>query len=84
MNKKLPDLPPSDDEYWEGAEKQKHPAVRLPICETHTKDNWTTHQGYIDNRDGTFSCRFCGWGGRLPGYLRIWEGKIVDLRSVEG
>lgn len=56
--------------------------VVIPICETHTKDNWFTHNSYTDNKDGTVSCQTCPWGCRLPGYMRCYEGKIVDLRSV--
>lgn len=78
----MEDLPPSSDEYWEGAEKhvsEKTEAVK--ICDTHSKDKWVDHLGYVDNHDGTVSCKFCPWGFRLPGYMRVHEGKIVDLRS---
>lgn len=64
----------------EGAVIQKE--VVIPICETHTKDNWFTHVGYLDNKDGTVTCQRCPWGCQLPGYMRCYEGKIVDLRSV--
>jgi hypothetical protein len=51
------------------------------ICTTHTKDEWQK-QEYIDNKDGTVSCQHCVWGTTLPGYMRVSNGKIVDLRSL--
>ena len=71
--KKLNELPPSsDDEFWYDSDVQHHKAVKIKICKKHS---------YIDNRDGTISCKFCPWGTKLPGYMRLYEGKIVDLRS---
>lgn len=61
----------------------EHP-LRLEICTTHTKDNWFKHIGYIDNKDHTITCHICGWGTKLPGYMRVLDGKIVDLRGVNG
>lgn len=84
MSKKLNDLPESENEVWEGGEKYLNHPTNIQICSTHGRDNWMDHKGYIDNRDGTFSCKWCPWGARLPGYLRIHEERIVDLRSVAG
>ena len=83
MNKKLDDLPKSDDvEYWgEDAEKYIGKAQPIPICETHGKKNWIDHVGYIDNHDGTASCKHCGWGFRVPGYMRVYNEKVCDLRD---
>ena len=79
--KKLNDLPKSDDiEFWEGETYISKP-VRIEICKTHGK-NWQDHIGYIDNHDGTASCKYCSWGFRIPGYMRIHEGKICDLRDM--
>lgn len=81
---KLNDLPAShDEEFWGDAEKMRHQVVNLPICDAHTMERWMEHHGYRDNHDGTISCRFCSWGTRLPGYLRVHEGRIVDLRNQE-
>jgi hypothetical protein len=83
MSKKLDDLPKIDDkEYWgEEAETYISHSQPISICKTHGKNNWTMHVGYIDNRDGTASCKFCGWGFRIPGYMRILNGKVFDLRT---
>lgn len=78
----LPDLPASNDEYWEDAEVIRNEPIDIPICAIHTKGTWMDHIGYIDNKDGTISCDVCPWGTRIPGYLRVHEGKIVDLRSL--
>lgn len=80
----LADLPPSGDEYWEGAETHRLTPRALEICVTHGRSNYAEHRGYLDNRDGTISCRYCPWGGHLAGYQKVFEGRIVDLRSVEG
>lgn len=84
MNKerRLPSLPPSNNEYWEDAEMYNVPPRSIEICSTHTKYNWTTHEGYTDNKDGTISCQLCPWGARINlGRYRVLDGKIVDLRS---
>ncbi len=82
--KKLPDLPKSEDkEYWgEGAEHYVSKASPVTICPTHSKDNWVDHVGYMDNHDGTASCKYCNWGFRVPGYMRVYEGKVFDLRKA--
>lgn len=77
---KLNNLPKSDDEFWEDAEKYVGNPVKIQICDTHGK-NWKDHVGYKDNYDGTISCKFCPWGCRLPGYMRVYEGKVFDLRD---
>jgi len=79
--KNIAELPTSDDEYWEDAEKYNYPPVKVPICRTHGK-NWLKHTEYLDNHDGTISCKKCPWGGQLPGYMRVLDGKIVDLRKL--
>ena len=76
---KLRPLPKSDDEYFDGAEKYVSQPVKLHICETHR--DFMSHEGYKDNGDGTASCIHCDWGFRLPGYLRILNGKVFDLRK---
>lgn len=80
--KKLDDLPKSEDkEFWgEDAVSYVSKGKRIPICTTHGK-KWMDHVGYIDNHDGTASCKFCPYGFLLPGYLRIMDEKVFDLRS---
>jgi hypothetical protein len=76
----LPNLPPTNDDFWEG-EKYASKNIKLSICETHTKKNWMDHIGYRDNHDGTASCIYCGWGFNIPGYLRVFDDKVFDLRQ---
>lgn len=78
---KLPDLPSSNDEFWDGLKVQ---AINrpIPICETHTKERWMQHIGYVQDGIGSISCKYCPWGTRLPGYVRLIDEKIVDLRSI--
>ena len=75
--KKLADLPKSEDE----GEHYTSPNIVSHVCSTHTKETWKDHVGYIDNKDGTASCEKCHWGFRIPGYMRIVEGKVLDLRQ---
>jgi hypothetical protein len=72
-------LPKSDDEFWDG---DKTGSVRkvMALCDTHGK-NWKDHVGYKDNHDGTASCKYCGWGFLLAGYLRVHNEKVYDLRD---
>lgn len=78
--KKLAELPKSD-EWDEGAEKYISNPIVTQVCPTHTKELWKSHVGYIDNKDGTASCEKCNWGFRIPGYMRIHNKRIVDLRD---
>lgn len=82
MQKKIKEFPKSEDkEFWEDAETYRSKGVPMPICETHGKDKWADHVGYIDNRDGTTSCKYCNWGFVIPGYMRIHNEKVFDLRK---
>lgn len=81
QTKKIVDLPQTTDEYWEGAETSSHPAVKVKICEIHNKRDWINGD-YFDNKDGTISCGECPWGCRVPGYMRVQGGKIIDLRFL--
>ena len=79
----LPNLPNSNDPFWEGAEVYQSRPTPISICPTHTKQNWMSHVGYNDNHDGTISCQLCPWGGRInTGRYRVLDGKIVDLRNL--
>lgn len=82
MKKQITDLPPSKDEFWEGSEVIENINKPIDLCSTHTKDNWYAHVGYIDNHDSSVSCKFCPWGTRIPGYMRLVNGKILDLRGI--
>ena len=80
-SKNLSDLPSSDNlEFWGEGQRYSHKPVPLRICKTHGK-NWMKHVGYIDNH-GTISCKWCSWGTTTPGYLRVVDGRIIDLRSI--
>lgn len=79
--KKIPELPKTNDEYWDGAETQLNTPKKIGICDSHFK-KFEKHDGYVDNHDGTISCKFCPWGCRLPGYMRLYNGKVVDLRRL--
>lgn len=82
IERKVDPLPPSSDEYWDG-EKIKGQRVRIPICQAHlTKEGWKDHEDFVDNGDGTVGCRLCSYGARLPGYQRVLDGRIVDLRVL--
>lgn len=79
----LPELPSSsDEEFWGDAEKHQNFHRPIHICETHTKERFMEHTGYIANPDGTIRCKFCDWGSFLPGYYRVLNGKVIDLRSL--
>lgn len=80
-DKEIQSLPSSNEDYWGDAEKHILKPESIDICETHTPDNWTDHRGYKNNHDGTVSCVYCPWGTRIPGYMRVFEGRIVDLRN---
>ena len=84
MSAKLPDLPNSDDEYWEGSNTSHFTPRQVKLCPDHGHKTWDKHEGYINNNDGTISCDRCSWGTRIPGYLRCLNGKIIDLRRVKG
>jgi hypothetical protein len=58
-------------------------AIEVKICPTHSKELWQSHDGYIQNADGSVSCIYCGWGCLIPGYMRVFENKIVDLRTYK-
>lgn len=79
--KKIKPLPPSNDEFWDGETKTHNP-IDIKICPTHTKVNWMSHKGYKDNHDGTISCVFCPWGTRVPGYIKMVNGVLYDLRTI--
>ena len=82
MIKKLKDLPKSDEvEFWGEAEKYFNTAKPSIICSTHKVGNWMEHVGYLDNHDGMATCKYCNWGFRIPGYMRVVDEKVFDLRS---
>ena len=82
--KNLSELPESSDiEFWGDGQKFRHSPIPIELCKTHTGKNWMEHIGYIDNHDGTVSCKWCPWGTRLPGYMKCVNGRIMDLRSIK-
>lgn len=74
-------LPPSNDEYWLDAQQMQSKPQPIILCSNHTKDSWMKGT-YIQNSDGSISCTLCSWGSRIPGYMRVIDGKIKDLRSA--
>lgn len=72
--------PISEDESWKEVTVLNN-LTAIPVCSTHGK-NWMDHNGYVDNKDGTVSCKFCPWGFRLAGYLRIKDERVLDLRTL--
>jgi hypothetical protein len=75
---KLESLPKSDDEFWDG-EVHREKRISYPICKSHKR--YVEHEGYKDNGDGTVSCLICNWGFIKPGYIRILNGKVYDMRK---
>lgn len=73
-------LPKSDTDFWEG-EKYTSTGKKVGVCDVHTKDNWMNGE-YFDNKDGTITCVNCSWGCMLPGYYRVKDRRIVDLRTL--
>ena len=82
QRKQLDNLPPSHDQFWEGAELHHQDPIDIAICPTHRKDNWKHHKGYEWHPDGTITCMWCPWGTAVPSYYRVKNERIVDLRSA--
>lgn len=81
--KNLSELPPSNDlEFWGEGQRFSHKAVPIKICKGHNGKKWMEMTGYTDNHDGTVTCKWCPWGTTIAGYLKVKEGRIVDLRSI--
>lgn len=79
--KNLSELPASSDiDFWADGQRFSHKAIPVKICGTHGK-KWMKHTGYIDNH-GTITCKWCPWGTTTPGYLKVLNERIIDLRSV--
>lgn len=75
MTDKPIDLPSSDHEYWEGAKTTQYAPKQIPLCDTHD---------YVSDNNGYATCTQCPYGVRLPGYMKVREGKIIDLRNSSG
>jgi hypothetical protein len=67
----------------EQQEQQPSKPIEVKICATHGKDSWQSHDGYIQNEDGSVSCIYCPWGCFVPGYMRVYNGKMMDLRHYK-
>lgn len=70
------------DEIQEERESYQTKPVGIDMCSTHTKDNWTDHRGYVQEEDGTIVCSFCPWGTLVPGFYRVVDGRVIDLRHI--
>lgn len=64
----LPDLPSSDDEIWEGADKHKLEPANL-FDQNHYFERIAGHQA---------QCRHCFWGFQLDSGDKIVEGHLFD------
>ena len=81
--KNLSDLPPTNDkEFWEEAQTFTSTSTPVKICHYHKGKDWIKGQGYIDNHNGTIICKWCSWGTTAAGYLKVHDGRIIDLRSI--
>ena len=81
--KNLSELPPSSDlEFWGEGQRFAHKPIPLKICKTHGGKGWLSHVGYVDNHDGTITCKWCPWGTTMAGYLKVINGRVMDLRSI--
>lgn len=78
-NNDQPNLPPIEPETYDG-EKQTCIPRPVVICEDHTRDTWMNHVGY-KLKDGMIECTRCPWGTRLPGYIKVKDEKVIDLRG---
>jgi len=76
----------NDEPVFTGADGERmiSKPIGIALCPTHTKDNWLTHIGYMDNGDGTIGCKVCPWGSMIAGYYRLVGDKVIDLRNVSG
>lgn len=77
---KIKDLPNSDDEFWNESDKHINKLKQINVCD-HNTDNWKSFKNYVTVRKGIM-CRICGWGTMLPGYYRVSNGRVVDLRGL--
>lgn len=73
MEKTLDPLPPSsDEEFWMGAEMSRFSPVKIDLCAEHD---------YLQV-GAEAKCTRCSYGTYLPGYMRVTNGQIVDLRDL--
>lgn len=72
---KLNDLPASSDrEFWGDAEMSRSSNTLMArSCRSHD---------LINAGPGLIECTRCPYGSRLPGYMRLLDGEIVDLRET--
>lgn len=61
---------------------EKLPDIKgnVHICPIHTKKDWML--GEYEQVRGGIKCKNCAWGTRIPGYMRVLDGKIIDLRTI--
>ena len=77
--KQINNLPNSSDEFWDGEVNINPSPHWKTICSIHNEKEWLVGE-YIDNRDGTVTCRVCPWGTSLPGYFHIEGNKVRELK----
>lgn len=63
---------------WDG-DKQSFTPKPINICETHNKKDWMKCDTYR-YLNGSIECTVCGWGSLVPGYIKVYNGAVIDLR----
>lgn len=82
IDRHLDNLPPSQDEFWEGANTKTNRPVKLNLCEIHKKSTWMLFDNYnYEPKTNSIVCPKCGWGTRLAGYYKFYNGRVYDLRG---
>jgi hypothetical protein len=70
--KKLADLPPSDDEFWEDADTHLNEPVSVNSEGPHYFDMVHGNEAY---------CAHCGWGFVLDRGDRVRDGHVYDRQE---
>lgn len=79
----MENLPASNDSFWEGSEVNTSKPIPIELCAVHTRKDWMKGEDYTQDARGIV-CRKCGWGTQVPGFYRVLDGKVIDLRSNRG
>jgi hypothetical protein len=72
MKQKLDDLPPSIDEFWEGAEVHTNLEPKNMFDQVHYFERIAGHQA---------QCTHCSWGFQLDPGDKIIEGHLLDKNN---
>lgn len=79
-------LPPSDDtEFWgEDADIGVSVPKVVQECECGANGDLRKCDHLVSLPEGGIQCAKCHRGTLVPGYMRVYKGKLVDLRSWKG